>query len=295
MADLVEETETMLAPFVEAFVVQEGSWWFGKGQDDEHGTSQWAAKAQRYMAAPLPDGWTWAEGASSTNEFHLLSDEGKIPPYYRHKHRADVEIVSVAEKTLRSSTVAQLRYVQVSVKESGIGLNGFAIIKEEKAHVLFEGGFLHNNDVGREYVSAIEIGTKMASRQLIFNKTIAAVNGGGMAPDSLYNGSRCAEINQKAYEWALEKASPEARQRHIKYGIPMKMADDVKPFPPAGPWWIWNYLQYNTSPRPNPVLNVQSWYAFYSTSGLAYGAGNHYCKALSPARALEWIYTDSLK
>ena len=75
------------------------------------------------------------------------------------------------------------------------------------------------------------------------------------------------------------------------------MANDMKPFPPAGPWWIWNYLQYtkNTTTAGKPTLDVASWYAFYSTSGLAYGAGNHYCKLLSPARAMEWIYTDSLK
>ena len=291
-------TDTLLAPLVEALVEQEGSWWLTGGVDDEHGSSSWAAQAQRMVVEPLPEGWGWADGPnSSTNAFHLLSDEDKIPPYYRHKHRANVTIASSSAKTLASSTVAQLRYVKVSVTQAGIGLDGYSIIKEEKCNILAgeeksktPGGFLGGaGDVGKEYVSAIEIGTKMASRQLVFNIT------GFPAPDSLDDGNRCAAINEQAYQWAIQAASPAARQRHQEHGMPLRMAADVKPFPPAGPWWIWNYLEYKTNTTSKPTLDVASYYAFYSTSGLAYGAGNHYCKLLSPARAMEWIYTDSLK
>ena len=133
--------------------------------------------------------------------------------------------------------MAQLRYVEVSVSQSGIGLDGYAIIKEEKCHVLADAphgiqtaaaaaasgltGFLGGSgggDVGKAYVSAIEIGTKMASRQLVFNKTSAA-DGGPPAPDSLDDGDRCASINAQAYAWALGAASPAARQRHEQHGM----------------------------------------------------------------------------
>lgn len=42
------------------------------------------------MASPLPDNanYSW----NIKNEFHLLSDEDKIPPYYRSKHRPEIDI-----------------------------------------------------------------------------------------------------------------------------------------------------------------------------------------------------------
>jgi len=278
LSKLKSASSDALAPLVTSLVDQEGSWYMNTG-DDEHGASSWAAAAQQSMCDPLPQGWTWGKDAS-TNHFHLLSDEDKIPPYYRGKHRANVTLLQ--GKTLQSSTVSQLRYIEISVTQAGIGLNGNAIIKEEKCNVLNE-----IKDDGAGFVSAIEIGTKLASRQLAYSRT------GQPAPDSLDDGNRCAAINKAAYSWALAAASKDARERHEAHGMKMRFVNDEKPTPPAGPWWIWNYLQYKPNHSTN-TLDVSSWYAFYPLSGLKYGAGNHYCKLLSPARAMEWIYTASL-
>ena len=220
---LQSESFEILAPLVKSLVEQEGSWFMSTG-DDEHGSSPWAAAAQQSMCDPLPKGWSWGKDAS-TNEFHLLSDEDKIPPYYRSKHRANVTVFQ--GKTLQSSTISQLRYIEISVNQAGIGLNGNAIIKEEKCNVLNE---VHDDGAG--FVSAIEIGTKLVSRQLAFNRT------GQPAPDSLDDGNRCAAINKAAYSWALAAASKEARVRHQAHGIAMRFLADEKPNPPAGPWWV---------------------------------------------------------
>ena len=70
------------------------------------------------------------------------------------------------------------------------------------------------------------------------------------------------------------------------------MAADRKPLIPAGPFWIWAYMDYT------PVgaqVNVTSYFAFFSLAANPYGAGNHYCHLLSPARAMEWLYTDALR
>jgi hypothetical protein len=267
-------SEAFFQPFVDMFVQQEGSWWW-TGQSDERGSSPWAAQAQRLMAEPMPEGF---DDWDVANEFHLLSDEESIPPYYREKHRPEI---SVDGFKIRSSSVTQLRYTKLSVTETQAGLNGYAIIKEETSALL-------NNlaDDGDDYVSAIEIATKLASRQLVYNRT------GADAPESLDDGVRCKFINDAAYNLAMRSASDAARSRFEKSGRPLVNVADVKPFPPAGPWWIWNYLTYNDK---GDRMEVSSYYAFYSLSASDYGAGNHYCKLLSPARALEWIYTDGLR
>merc|ERR1719326_2270954 len=76
VADIAStNTEELLSPLVEAFVNQEGSWFF-TGGDEEHGESAWAANAQRLMVEPLPDGYTVVRTA---NEHRLLTDEEGIP------------------------------------------------------------------------------------------------------------------------------------------------------------------------------------------------------------------------
>lgn len=263
-------------PFADMFVHQEGSWWW-TSNSDERGSSAWAADAQRRMALPLPQAAEWV----ASNEFRLLSDEDLIPPYFRGKHRANITVHKEGALTIESRSVTQLRYVKVSVKDTAVGTNGFAIIKEEKAGVLAS-----LQDDGSMPVAAIEIATKLASRQLVYSRL------GLEAAASLDDGNRCQEINQAAYDLALDAASEVARARYKAQGRPMFMGADTKPFPPAGPFWIWNYLQMNDKAAG---VEVDSLFAFYSLSGPAYGAGNHYCKLLSPAMVLEWIYTDSLR
>eukprot|EP00913_Durusdinium_trenchii_P007413 g6970.t1 len=161
------------------------------------------------------------------------------------------------------SGMTQLRYVEISVLQAAAGLNGWAVIKEEKAGVLADHK-QHLVDDGLGFVSAREIATKLASREMAWK-----VCGKASSPE-LDDGDRCKKINEE----------------------PLKMMADRKPTPPAGPWWIWNYLDFKDTGRD---VEITSWYAFYPLSGPAYGAGNHYCKLLSPARALEWIYIDSLR
>jgi hypothetical protein len=158
----------------------------------------------------------------------------------------------------------------------------WTIIKEEK------GGVLNSvADDGADFTSAIEIATKMASRQFVFLT-------GTAAPSSLDDGNRCQAINEAAWSLALSTASPAARARFAAWpGRPLRPVADKTPTPNGGPWFIWNYLQFVDAGGDH--VKVQSWSSFTPLDGLAYGAGTHYCKLLSPARALEWIYTDGLR
>lgn len=277
------------APLLEAFMVQEGNWFFLGGTDDEHssvGGSAFGAAAQQMMASPLPDGYSWTP--SPKNEFHLVSDEDKIPPYYRDQHRASVEMSSDNIKLLQSSTVSQLRFIEKSVLQTKAGLDGYAIIEEEKLNILDLN--LASGDNGTDFVSAIEIATKMRSRQWVFNYTNQA-----NTSEALDDGDRCADINQASWDLAWDLASATARDRFIAGGMTVTMEPDLLPGPPAaGPWWIWSYLQFERDTSALE-LHITSYKAFYALSAGDYGKGNHYCKILSPARAMEWIYTDGLR
>ena len=166
-------------------------------------------------------------------------------------------------------------------KPLAISLNGWEITREEKAAVLATIA-----DDGRDYTSAIEIATKLASRQFVHDLL------GAPAPTTLDDGDRCMAINQRAFETALAASSEEARTRFLTKGARLSMAPDQTPKPNGGPWWIWGYLAFTKQPN---ATEVQSWASFTPLDGLSYGAGTHYCKLLSPARALEWIYTDGLR
>lgn len=265
----------LFAPFLDAFVVQEGNWFF-TGNDDESGSSLWAAEAQQHMLQPLPSGVESLGDA--TNEFRLLSDEDKIPPYFRPMHRPQIDA-----DTLATNTVAQLRFVKVSLTDVAVGLNGFGIIKEEKNAALNK-----ITDDGFGFVSAIEIATKLKSRQYFFDLVKASE---GNDP-SLDDGSKCQEINQKALDWALSKLSPDAYDRYMKYGKKIVLGVDIKSTPSAGPFFIWKYISYEETATE---LKVVSPFAFFPLDSNPYGAGNHYCKLLSPARALEYMSIDSLR
>eukprot|EP00300_Choanocystis_sp_HF-7_P020183 c20527_g6_i1.p1 GENE.c20527_g6_i1~~c20527_g6_i1.p1 ORF type:complete len:234 (+),score=63.97 c20527_g6_i1:45-704(+) len=213
----------------------------------------------------------------------MLSDELSIPPYYREHHRPQINVTTDASGNsfVTSSTVSQLRFIQLSTVQTMGGLNGYEIIKEEKLNVLTA-----VNDTGDAYVSALEIATKIASRELVFNHT-----GHTSSPD-LDNNNPCARINQAAYEYGLNVSSVVARSRFQTFGLPMRMLNDTAPKIPAGPFWIWSYLQYA---QGADALNLTSYIAFFSLDANPYGAGNHYCKLLSPARVVEWVYTDGLR
>ena len=74
----------------------------------------------------------------------------------------------------------------------------------------------------------------------------------------------------------------------------MATIDDSRPTTHQPFRWIWSYLQFERDTSALE-LHITSYKAFYALSAGDYGKGNHYCKILSPARAMEWIYTDGLR
>lgn len=281
------ETREFFGPIVEAFAVMEGSWWF-TGADEEHGgpgpnrpdvACKWSSMAHKMMMEPLPEGTTWTD--SPKDEYRLVSDAPFVPPYRREEHRP--ELLANETEMYLSKTVTQLRYVKVTLRESQVGLNAEAIIRDEKMNLLTE-----LPDDGIDYVSAFELTTKMNSRQLVYFMF------GRDAPESLDEGSRCKTINENALEWALNTVSDEARARYEAKGIKYVMVEDQEPLIPAGPFFIWAYTEYTPRPISNTV-EIAAMTAFFPLDAGDYGKGNHYCKLVSPARIVEWIMVDSLR
>merc|ERR1712173_246466 len=73
----------------------------------------------------------------------------------------------------------------------------------------------------------------------------------------------------------------------------MQMGPDVGPYN-VGPLWIWSNMEYNSN-SDKTLVTIRSIMMKTSVDFIiGASAGFHYCKVLSPARALEWIQTDSL-
>lgn len=151
-------------------------------------------------------------------------------------------------------------------------------------------------------LSAYELKTKVKSRQAIWAQ--AGLGPGSPALDK--NASLCKDVNQLAYDWALDNADPTVRDRFLQVGEPFVMVDDVEaPIGPAGPTWIERELVYTRVPDAarngnGSHITIQSWSFVVANTNEGHlpwyaPVGMHYCKFLSPARAMEWIYLEGLR
>jgi len=146
-------------------------------------------------------------------------------------------------------------------------------------------------------LSAIELRSKLKSRTAVWEAA------GLDAPSSVdSNLTFCKDINQLAYDWALQHAESSVRAQFEAHGEPFVIVDDkVATIGITGPEWIKDELVFErVKTETGSHIEVQSWqFVVGNTNGghvpWFYPVGMHYCKLLSPARAMEWIYTDGLR
>lgn len=148
-------------------------------------------------------------------------------------------------------------------------------------------------------ISALELRTKMKSRQTLWE---AAGHGKQSVDIDKKNMTICRNANNLAWSWAISNAEESVRQRFLKNGEPFVMVDDVEaPIGITGPEWIKKELVYKRVPSNSNAgshIEVQSWTFVVGESPIKtkyLPTGMHYCKLLSPARCMEWIYTDGLR
>jgi len=158
-------------------------------------------------------------------------------------------------------------------------------------------------DTGFVATSAEELGTKLASRQC------SLIQGLGQAdtPFSVDDPSFCRQANEEAYAWARQHAGRAAAARFEKHGQKFAFADDLPR--QGGPLFLDSRLQFNDVTRdgemvievasPMQKTEIDYWHRHFGPiprpSFLPDPGCFHYCKLLSPARAMEWIYLDSLR
>ena len=154
-------------------------------------------------------------------------------------------------------------------------------------------------DTGLYPICATEFRTKLKSRQACLEA--AGFTGVNFTASDSLNVATCGSINQAALDWALANASPAAKARYLSAkGQPLTIVDDVYAgIGPTGPKWIKMALAF-TPTADNKAVQVQAPYFATANKNLGdesylHTIGYHYCKLLSPARAMEWIYVDGLK
>ena len=152
---------------------------------------------------------------------------------------------------------------------------------------------LDSLDTGFYPTSASEIRAKLKARQAVME-----ASGMGNVDFNVSDGSSlCAIINTASFDWSYMLTAPKTWARFEKFGEPIVMGADKGPYN-AGPLWIWNPLSYEktTDASDEAIVLVQSPMMRTPTDYfLPVAAGFHYCKLLSPARAIEWIYVDGLR
>eukprot|EP00933_Yihiella_yeosuensis_P057077 TRINITY_DN5661_c2_g1_i1.p1 TRINITY_DN5661_c2_g1~~TRINITY_DN5661_c2_g1_i1.p1 ORF type:complete len:502 (-),score=116.25 TRINITY_DN5661_c2_g1_i1:221-1726(-) len=149
-------------------------------------------------------------------------------------------------------------------------------------------------------LSALELRSKLKSREATYSAA-----GLASAADLDKDMKLCANINAKALEWALNHAEPDVKEHFTSKGEPLVIVDDKKATIGAtGPEWIKDELVFNRVPdTKSPTgsrVEVQSWMFVVGNANNGkvpwfVPVGMHYCKLLSPARVMEWIYTDGLR
>jgi len=106
----------------------------------------------------------------------------------------------------------------------------------------------------------------------------------------------CSEINKATYEWALSIASPTALDRLEAKGRLLGFGPDRESQWGGGAAWEFSGgLQWSEYSQQSPHTVTLTAAKLTSPPDFPVFSGEHYCDLLSPYRALEWIYIESIR
>lgn len=132
--------------------------------------------------------------------------------------------------------------------------------------------------------AAKQVACKMLTRERILQQLNASADSA--------TATTCRDVNLHALSVAQKLAMPQTLQRFETKGRPFCFLDDSMVTGNIGPLWVYqSSLSLTDSAKclqvVSPAIVVPLTSSIYP--------GNHFCKVLSPARALDWMMSDSLK
>lgn len=157
-------------------------------------------------------------------------------------------------------------------------------------------------DTGFVYTSASEIGSKLSSRQCLLIRGVGTPQ--ESTPFSVDDPDFCKMANQKAYAWAMDHASARTKLRFQQSGQVYTFGADIQKA--GGPLFLDAGITYKDNgdagvevSSPAQKTEIDYWTKHFGPiprpSSIPDPGCFHYCKLLSPARAMEWIYVDGLR
>lgn len=156
----------------------------------------------------------------------------------------------------------------------------------------------HSFDVALAPISAAEIATKIRSRQCVQNELHQVKD----IPFSVDDPQFCKEFNQKIIDDVLTHASPAALARYKKYAKQYVAGDDKATG--SGPGFLSGHISFEDDGTQilvkSPLLktDINYWidtFHFPRPSFIPDPGCYHYCKILSPARVMEYLYVGGLR
>ena len=250
-------TSELLEPLIWAFT-QEGYYQFKPPCYEEHtGDNCYFGSPWTARAQQIMSGLVLAKNISNLVDTDRFWPVNKIFPH-DYLPQMNNQCPAPAECVLNTSTVTQNIYSKLNI-----------------------------DDITFDPISALQMESKLNSRQRCYEH--ASVK------PALFNETdtdqNCAEINMASYLTAVEQAAPSTRDRFLSSGQRMTMANDK--IIVVYPLWSGESLLINTT---GPVATVLSPAMKFSTSNpIPLLSGLHFCKLMSPAYAMEWVYTDGLR
>jgi len=137
-------------------------------------------------------------------------------------------------------------------------------------------------------VAAQEIAIKLNSRCHIYEFA-------GLPPPPAP--ATCHDVNVGTWEWALSQAPDRTLARLQRRGRMLRMAPDHIFYYLLYPLYDTSHLQFVNAVTADgtAVVDVIASSITFQNTPIKFFNGLQFCKLLSPARALEWIYTDGLR